>query len=181
MKYTQILHGSRIKHHNPYKNSGLYFATAPMLAIFLILISFPASAQIQNPVVVNDLNLEKGIALSGYDAVAYFTQHKAAKGNAAINFSFNGARYYFSSSANLELFKKNPAQYLPAYGGWCAYAMGAKGEKVEVDPETFKIIKGRLYLFYNRLFNNTLNSWNKDEANLLLKADANWKKLIKHQ
>ena len=57
--------------------------------------------------------------------------------------------------------------------------MGAKGEKVEVDPETFKIIQGKLYLFYNAFFNNTLKDWNKDEANLKLKADANWKSIFK--
>jgi hypothetical protein len=56
--------------------------------------------------------------------------------------------------------------------------MGAKGEKVEVDPETFKIVNGKLFLFYNAYFNNTLKSWNKDEANLNRKADANWKKII---
>jgi hypothetical protein len=56
--------------------------------------------------------------------------------------------------------------------------MGAKGENVEVDPETFKIVNGKLFLFYNAYFNNTLKSWNKDEANLNRKADANWKKII---
>ena len=62
--------------------------------------------------------------------------------------------------------------------GWCAYAMGAKGEKVEVDPETFKIVDGKLYLFYNKFFNNTLESWNKDEARLRSNADKNWSKII---
>lgn len=51
-------------------------------------------------------------------------------------------------------------------------------EKVEIDPETFKLIDGKLYLFYNAYFNNTLKSWNKDEVNLKKKADANWKKFI---
>jgi hypothetical protein len=59
----------------------------------------------------------------------------------------------------------------PAYGGWCAYAMGSTGEKVSVDPKTFKIVNGRLNLFYNRFFNNTLDDWNKDEVNLKKKAD----------
>ena len=44
--------------------------------------------------------------------------------------------------------------------------MGTKGAKVSVDPETFKIIDGKLYLFYNSFFNNTLKDWNKDEANM---------------
>jgi len=74
-----------------------------------------------------------------------------------------------------EEFKKNPSRYEPQYGGWCAYAMGKDGSKVEVDPETFKIIDGKLYLYYNKFFNNTLKSWNKDEPNLKAKADVNWK------
>jgi len=61
---------------------------------------------------------------------------------------------------------KNPAGYEPQYGGWCAYAMGANGEKVEIDPGTFKIVDGKLNLYYNAFFNNTLKSWNKDEVNL---------------
>jgi hypothetical protein len=55
--------------------------------------------------------------------------------------------------------------------------MGAKGEKVSVDPETFKLLNGKLYLFYNSYFNNTLKSWNKDEENLKKKADQNWNKI----
>jgi len=46
-------------------------------------------------------------------------------------------------------FKANPEKYEPAYGGWCAYAMGENGEKVKIDPETYKIIEGKLFLFYN--------------------------------
>ena len=79
--------------------------------------------------------------------------------------------YNFSSQANKDLFLKNPASYEPQYGGWCAYAMGYSGEKVEINPETFKILDGKLYLFYNAFFNNTLKSWNKDEVNLKKKAD----------
>jgi YHS domain-containing protein len=122
-----------------------------------------------------DFNLSDGIAIKGYDPVAYFTQHKAVKGFAVL---FAGVTYYFSSTANKEEFKKNPVKYEPQYGGWCAYAMGKDGSKVEVDPETFKIIDGRLFLFYNQFFNNTLKSWNKDEVNLHRNADANWQKIF---
>ena len=76
-------------------------------------------------------------------------------------------------------FKKDPTKYEPQYGGWCAYAMGAKGEKVEINPETFKIVDGKLYLFYNRFFSNTLTDWNKDEAHLKKQADVNWQKTFK--
>ena len=74
------------------------------------------------------------------------------------------------------MFKASPAKYEPQYGGWCAYAMGATNEKVEIDPETFKIINGKLYLFYHSWTNNTLKTWNKDEGNLKPKADVNWTK-----
>jgi YHS domain-containing protein len=126
-----------------------------------------------------EFNLEKNVALEGYDPVAYFTQKKAVKGKSTIAATHEGVTYNFATQADKDLFLKNPDQYEPQYGGWCAYAMGATGEKVEVDPETFKIVNGKLNLFYNAFFNNTLKSWNKDEANLKAKADANWKKIIK--
>jgi YHS domain-containing protein len=121
-------------------------------------------------------NLDKGIALGGFDPVAYFKQGTAVKGKKDLAVFDQGVTYYFSSVENKEEFKKNPSGYEPQYGGWCAYAMGKDGSKVEVDPETFKIIDGKLYLYYNKFFNNTLKSWNKDEVNLKSKADLNWKK-----
>jgi hypothetical protein len=87
-----------------------------------------------------------------------------------------GVTYYFSTVQNRELFKANPLKYEPQFGGWCAYAMGENGEKVSVDPETFKIIDGKLYLFYNKFFNNTLKEWNKNENALKQKAEQNWAK-----
>lgn len=146
-----------------------------ILILFVVLsstISFAQSAAKR----VKAYNLEKGVAIQGYDPVAYFTQKKAVKGKATITATYEGITYNFSSQANKEMFIKSPASYEPQYGGWCSYAMGATGEKVEVDPETFKIVDGKLNLFYNAFFNNTLKTWNKDEANLKKKADANWKK-----
>lgn len=121
-------------------------------------------------------NLENKIALQGYDPVAYFKQSKALKGKKEIAASYEGVVYNFSTQANKDLFLKTPTSYEPQYGGWCAYAMGSNAEKVEIDPQTFKIVDGKLYLFYNAYFNNTLKSWNKDENNLKKKADTNWKK-----
>ncbi len=100
------------------------------------------------------------------------------KGSKDLSLFHQGVVYYFSSTANKEEFKKNPARFEPQYGGWCAYAMGAKGEKVSIDPETFKVLGGKLYLFYNKLFNNTLTDWNKDEKSLKAKADQNWQKIF---
>ena len=124
---------------------------------------------------LKNFNLEKGLAIQGYDPVAYFSDSKAVEGNPAISFEVKGATYRFSTAKHKEIFMANPEMYEPQYGGWCAYAMGYSGEKVEVDPETFKILNGKLYLFYNAYFNNTLKKWNADEKKLQLKADANWK------
>ncbi|WP_080055790.1 YHS domain-containing (seleno)protein [Spirosoma aerolatum] len=139
----------------------------------------PASAQ-TNSVAARkqQFNLENGLAIQGYDAVAYFTQNKAVKGSAANSYTYKNVTYRFATPANLKAFQENPDRYEPQYGGWCAYAMGATGEKVEIDPETFKVKDGKLYLFYHSFINNTLPKWNKDEVNLHKKADANWGKFI---
>jgi YHS domain-containing protein len=143
----------------------------------LCIFSLSAFAQDANGLRKKHFNHENGIAIKGYDPVAYFTQNKAVKGTKDLAVSNQGIIYYFSSVANKEAFKANPYKYEPEYGGWCAYAMGEKGEKVSVDPETFKILNGKLYLFYNRYFTNTLKDWNKNEASLKKSADANWPKL----
>ena len=122
-------------------------------------------------------NLEKQVALEGYDPVSYF-DNKPMEGKSEIKFTYKGASYLFSNPQNLIKFKANPEKYEPAYGGWCAYAMGETGEKVKIDPETFKIIDGKLYLFYNFWGNNTLTDWNKSEKPLKTKADQNWKKIV---
>lgn len=142
----------------------------------LLFLSVAAFAQ-NDSKRINEYNLEKKVAVQGYDPVAYFKQGKAIKGKKEISASYQGVIYQFSSSENKDAFLKTPSKYEPQYGGWCAYALGSSGEKVEINPETFKIIDGKLYLFYNAYFNNTLKSWNKDETNLKSKADSNWKKI----
>jgi YHS domain-containing protein len=145
-----------------------------LLLVFFTAICMYASGQ--TTVRQKNFNLNKGLAIEGYDPVSYF-KNKPEKGSASYSDVYEGVTYHFANASNLAVFKKNPAGYEPQYGGWCAYAMGSKGEKVEVDPETYKIIDGKLYLFYNRLFNNTLKTWNKSEASLKLQADANWQKI----
>ncbi|TRX35582.1 YHS domain protein [Flavobacterium sp. ZT3R18] len=146
--------------------------------LLICFISFAVFAQNDNKRIAQ-FNLEKKVAIQGYDPVAYFNQKKAVKGKKELVANYEGVIYQFSSVANKDLFVKNAASYEPQYGGWCAYAMGSSGEKVEINPETFKIIDGKLFLFYNAYFNNTLKSWNKEEVSFKAKADANWKKIIK--
>ena len=124
-----------------------------------------------------DYNLDDGIALEGYDPVSYFS-NDPKEGKSSIQYTYKGVTYRFANAANLQAFKSNPEKYEPAYGGWCAYAMGASGEKVKIDPETFKVINGKLYLFYNFWGNNTLKDWNKDEKNLKAKGDQHWNTII---
>jgi YHS domain-containing protein len=140
---------------------------------FALLTAFSQDQKRQSQFNVND-----NLAINGYDPVAYFTQGKAIKGSASNAVVHQGIKYYFSSVTNKEEFKSNPAKYEPQYGGWCAYAMGATGEKVEIDPKTFKVVNGKLYLFYNKYFNNTLTKWNKEESSLKTKADNNWIKFF---
>lgn len=144
----------------------------------LLMILFISSAQAQtDPARSKLFNLEKGVAIQGYDPVGYFINHKATKGSAQFATTYKGVTYQFASAANRDLFLKNPSAYEPTYGGWCAYAMGATGEKVEIDPETFEVRDGKLNLFYHSLFNNTLPKWQKDEPSLHRKADQNWAKI----
>lgn len=122
-------------------------------------------------------NLEDGLAIQGYDPVSYF-DGKPAEGKNNLTYSYKGITYRFSNPENLSKFKSAPEKYEPAYGGWCAYAMGENGEKVKVDPETYKILGGKLYLFYNFWANNTLDKWNKNEPKLKEAGDRNWSKIV---
>ncbi len=139
-----------------------------IIAFTLLLFTIQAVAQVNK----ND----KGLALDGYDVVSYF-DGKPQLGKSLLSVKFKSATYYFSSEKNKKAFIASPSKYLPCYGGYCAYAMGEDGSLVDVDPETYKIIDGKLYLFYNQYFHNTKKLWDKDEKNLKQKADVNWKRV----
>jgi hypothetical protein len=120
---------------------------------------------------------EKGLAVGGYDVISYFS-NKATKGDPKITAKHGDAIYQFATTANRDSFKKNPTKCLPQFGGFCAWGVGAKSTKFPINPETFKIIDGKLYLFFNGPFNgsnfNTLEAWNQDQDNLLKAANSNW-------
>lgn len=147
-----------------------------LACLLLLLSSSLAWAQADN-IRQKNFNIKHNLALEGYDPVSYF-DNKPAEGKSEFSYSYKGVTYLFVSKASLSRFKSSPEKYEPAYGGWCAFAMGDNGEKVKVDPETFKIVDGKLYLFYNFWGNNTLEDWNKREAALKTKADQNWKKFV---
>lgn len=151
----------------------------PLITFLILLSSSILYSQPGKPLSTSHYNLDKGLAIKGYDPVNYFNKSKAVKGSSKFTTNYNGVTYQFSTAENKNLFDANPNKYEPQYGGWCAFAMGDYGKKVDINPETFKITDGKLYLFYNAYFNNTLKSWNKDEKGLKEKADKNWLELIK--
>ncbi len=124
-----------------------------------------------------DYNINTGYAANGYDVVAYFS-NKAVRGVTKFTYKVDAVKYRFSNQENLDLFIANPKKYKPQYGGWCAYAMGDKGEKVTINPKTFEIRDGKLYLFYNAYFTNTFESWKEEgPEKVKQKADKNWEKI----
>ena len=144
----------------------------------VVLMALPLAAQAQQSNYFTDKN---NVAINGYDVVSYFTQYEAQKGSAQHTARHDGVTFHFTSADNQALFVANPEKYLPAYGGYCAFAVAAKGAKVPTNPETFKIYNGKLLLFFNDLYEgkpfNTIVPWNNDEANLAKAADQQWSSL----
>lgn len=111
-----------------------------------------------------------GGALHGYDPVAYVDRGRAVPGTPAFTATYEGVRYQFADTADKASFTAAPARYLPAYGGFCAYGV-AQGFKVDVDPEAFSVVGGRLYLNVSK---SIRAKWQKDVRGYVRKADADW-------
>lgn len=142
-----------------------------ILTLLLAIVSVVAFSQ------KGAYNLKKGFVAEGYDVVSYFDQ-KPVKGSNKFVANHDGVKFRFANQQNLEKFEANPNQYVPEYGGWCAYAVAENNSKVSINPETYEIRDGKLYLFYNTVFANTLDSWLKEgPEDLRKKADENWKTL----
>jgi YHS domain-containing protein len=143
------------------------------LTILITCISFLAIAQAENADRRRNFNTENYVAMREWDPVSYF-QGKPAKGNSKFSAEYKAITYYFANAANRDEFNKAPGKYEPAYGGWCAYTIALNGDRVKVSPTTYKIIDGRLFLFYNFGNDNRLLKWNKDEKKNKAAADKNW-------
>ena len=142
------------------------------ILVLLLLVTSAVTSQNKN------YNLENGYIADGYDVVAYF-DNEPKEGLNDLTQVFEGVTYKFSTKNNLDKFIKNSKKYIPEYGGYCAYAIGLKGKKVSINPETFEIRDGKLYLFYNKGKTNTLDLWLKNNPEKLQKqADKNWQKFI---
>lgn len=118
-----------------------------------------------------------GIAIRGYDTVAYFTQGKPVEGTEKFSTEWEGATWRFSSQENLELFTTDPEKYAPQYGGYCAYGV-AQDSLVKIEPDQWTIYDDKLYLNYNAKLNN---EWKKDIPGYIQSADSRFESLLKTQ
>lgn len=113
---------------------------------------------------------EQGVAIHGYDPVAYFRVGEPVEGRPELSASHEGATYHFSSSENLTAFQADPDSYTPRYGGFCAMGT-ALGKKLDIDPAAFTVVDGELYLNLNL---DVRDSWREDVEANIDRADAKW-------
>ena len=121
------------------------------------------------------INVDKsGLAVQGYDVVAYFTDGKPVKGSPQFTSSHGGGTYQFASAEHKAAFDREPSKYAPQFGGFCAYAV-SKNTTAKIEPDAFQIVDGRLLLQYDK---SIRDKFSKDTAGYLTKADANWPGLV---
>jgi YHS domain-containing protein len=132
------------------------------------------SAKSQAGQSTSDVNKTKdGIAVKGYDVVSYFDQKKPMKGSPKYSYEYQGARYEFVSAEHLAAFTKSPESYRPQYGGYCAVG-ASMGHKADIDPNSWAVIDGKLYLNSSE---GAQKLFNKDPHSAIKQADENWDKL----
>ena len=121
------------------------------------------------------LNLDKkGVAVQGYDVVAFFTDGKPTKGSPAHTSTHRSAIYLFATYGHKAAFDADPAKFEPQFGGYCAYGV-SRGKLVEIDVDAFQVVGGRLLLQYSK---GVRSDFNKDAAGNLKKAETNWPGLV---
>jgi YHS domain-containing protein len=147
--------------------------TRVLAAAFILTCAAPLAAQAASPEIYT--GLVKGVAVGGYDPVAYFTAQKPVQGKATITYEWKGAIWRFASEANRDAFKAMPEKYAPQYGGYCAYAV-ALGSRAKGDPLSWKIVDGKLYL---NLSPSVQKLWQKDIPGYVKAADKNWPGVLK--
>lgn len=139
----------------------------------LLLIAVPAMGQTKKLVNVD----KNGIAIKGYDPVAFFTQNKPVKGKPEFASDYKGAKYWFASAEDKATFDANPSKYEPQFGGFCAYG-ASQGHTAPITIDTFQIVDGRLLFNYDL---DVKKEFQKDTQGNLKKADQNWPGIVQKE
>lgn len=142
----------------------------PLLLIVGLVAVLAACSKTESAV---KLNTSNGLALRGFDAVAYFAVDNAIRGDAKYEYIWNGAKWLFSSEENMRKFQADPSAYAPQFGGYCAFAV-SEGYTADGDPEAWKVVDGKLYLNYNK---KVKQKWEQDERERIVRGSENWRKL----
>ncbi len=140
-------------------------------AIYGVALTTPVAAEARPEVFARD-----GIAISGYDAVAYFTKAAAVKGNEDHALTWKGVTWLFSTAQTMAEFQASPEVYEPQYGGYCAYAL-SKNAIARTSPEAWTVQDGKLYLNYDT---GVRDIWRQDIPGNIARADANWPAVLNH-
>lgn len=142
-----------------------------LMFLFLLVPPWGSPAAAKDPVYTGTLS---DLALSGFDAVAYFVEGKPVKGLSDLEYGWNGVSWRFASQANLDAFKAAPQKYAPQYGGYCAWAV-SQGYTASSDPDAWRIVAGKLYLNYSK---GVQRRWEKDIPGNITRANANWPRVL---
>jgi YHS domain-containing protein len=137
-----------------------------LVQIVILLLLFTGSVFAQQKAVYE----KNGVAINGYDPVAYFTESNAVEGKEAFSYVWNDTKWLFSSQGNLDTFKANPAKYAPQFGGFCAFGV-SENHKSPTDPNAWTIVDDKLYLNYNK---KVKELWSKDIPTRIKKANELW-------
>lgn len=113
---------------------------------------------------------ENGVAIRGFDPVAYFTESRPVKGDPQFHHHWHGATWHFASARHRDLFAAHPERYAPAYGGFCAWAV-SEGYTAPIDPQAWRIVDGRLFLNYDM---SVQRRWETDIPGRIRRGDTNW-------
>ena len=142
-----------------------------LLTLTILVVEHGVSSAQQPKKIVAPVSKDSaGVAIKGYDPVAYFVVGKALKGQPEFESEYKGAKFLFASAENKAKFEADPEKFAPQFGGYCAWAVG-NGYTAPTDPEAWKIVNGKLYLNYNK---DIQKRWSADEAGLIAKGEQNW-------
>ncbi len=158
-----------------------YVVALGAISIGAALVGVAMAATVQGTSGTSHDLLGEGVGLIAYDAVSYFPEggSKPVKGHIMISAEYDGVTYRFATEEHKAIFQKNPAKFIPAFGGWCTWAVAELGKRVDVDPEAYVVRNGKLYVFYRDPLLDTRAKFLANPDAMLAKAEANWPALAK--